>query len=726
MRSYRSPRPTKSAVSDSVDALSSTGILRSLSQPQPPQAQFQYKHASLAEYSAFLHEYTKTEANFNKLHLSYSRFTWKYPDLNKWFAAPLPERIGRLYGQGRNESNKNPPTNVVSFRARPYLMYLATRGYARFDLEWILAMPVLRVLKLLEYFDIDLGVPALVEEAVRLGYNRHAAVQELRSVMGRIFLHTGITRSEDITDDHLDEYLQAARKLGERPDIALYFGSETRYHRALVEYSYGLHVLNVVLYHRGQVSREPHRSQPKGIAPRAWAHTPRIGAVIDRYIRERQLVDRPATILSIGLALTLFVRWLISAHPELESLASVTREDLLEFAEYLNGMVGVTSKRPYSLSAKIGVLSALNVFFRRISEWSNWMEPREGGRGRNGEMDVPNRPLLSRGDLPKRAMYLPRYIPDDELERLMQVIRSMECPYQRAALLIARWSGARRDEICRLEVDCLDSYPDGTPRLRIPPGKTNRERMVPLHEEAAEAIRYLLSIRPRVGRGLRDHHTGLETHYLFTHHGKRYSSAYLFEVSLKMACKRAGLVTPDGKAKVTAHRFRHTVATQLARKGAKLNTIMRVLGHESANHTMVYLHINDQDMLDDYSAALRTELRPGMPVAGPFAEILRTSRVSASDVEWLKARFIKTELELGECLRLPEEGPCECDLYLYCSRFITSPERAPRLRERRKMELLLAEQAAAGGNLKEAERHHQYALRFERYLLDMSETIEGD
>jgi integrase len=551
-----------------------------------------------------------------------------------------------------------------------------------------------------------------------------------------------------ITFDHLAEYLQAARELGERPDIALYFGSETRYHRALVEYSYGLHVLNVVLYHRGQVSREPHRSQPKGTAPRAWAHGPRIEAVIDRYFRERQLVDRPATIQSAGLALTLFVRWLISAHPEIESLASVTREHLLEFAEYLNSMVGVTSKRTYSLSAKIGVLSALNVFFMRISEWSNWMEPREGGRSRDGEMDVnrkgeqgergegqatrvhemevPNRPLLSRGDLPKRAMYLPRYIPDDELERLMEVIRSIECPYQRAALLIARWSGARRDEICRLSVDCLDSYPDGTPRLRIPAGKTNRERMVPLHDEAAEAIRYLLSIRPRACRGLRDSHTGLETHYLFTHHGKRYSSAYLFEVSLKRACDIAGLVTPDGRAKVTAHRFRHTVATQLARKGAKLNTIMRVLGHESANHTMVYLHISDQEVLDDYSAALRTELRPGMPVAGPFAEILRTSRVSSSDVEWLKGRFIKTELELGECLRLPEEGPCECDLYLYCSRFITSSNRAPRLRERRKVELSLAEQAEVGGNLKEAERHHQYALRFERYLIDMSEVLEGD
>src|SRR5437870_6641667 len=94
--------------------------------------------------------------------------------------------------------------------------------------------------------------------------------------------------------------------------------------------------------------------------------------------------------------------------------------------------------------------------------------------------------------MPRRV---PRYIPEDELGRLMTAIRALPCPYQRAALLIARWSGARRDEIRRLALDCLDSYPDGTPRLRIPAGKTKQERMIPLHEEAATAIREIQALR---------------------------------------------------------------------------------------------------------------------------------------------------------------------------------------------------------------------------------------
>src|SRR5207237_1793015 len=126
-----------------------------------------------------------------------------------------------------------------------------------------------------------------------------------------------------------------------------------------------------------------------------------------------------------------------------------------------------------------------------------------------GWKEGPGRPPLGRGELPPRPRRIPRYIPEEELARLMAAVRGLACPYQRAALLIARWSGARRDEIRRLDVDCLDAYPDGTPRLRIPAGKTYQERLVPLHEEAAVAIRVLqLHRASEPTRGLVDELTG--------------------------------------------------------------------------------------------------------------------------------------------------------------------------------------------------------------------------
>ena len=60
---------------------------------------------------------------------------------------------------------------------------------------------------------------------------------------------------------------------------------------------------------------------------------------------------------------------------------------------------------------------------------------------------------------------------------------------------------------------------------------------------------------------------------------------------------------------------------------------------------------------------------------------------------------MKTELELGHCLRLPAEGPCECDLYLTCAKFVTTPQYAPRLRERLCLEgQLPATRRNAAGN----------------------------
>ena len=44
----------------------------------------------------------------------------------------------------------------------------------------------------------------------------------------------------------------------------------------------------------------------------------------------------------------------------------------------------------------------------------------------------------------------------------MTAVEQLASPYQRAALIVARWSGARRDEIGRLAVDCLEPTPTAT------------------------------------------------------------------------------------------------------------------------------------------------------------------------------------------------------------------------------------------------------------------------
>src|SRR5258708_6788098 len=235
----------------------------------------------------------------------------------------------------------------------------------------------------------------------------------------------------------------------------------------------------MVLYHRGQIAMEPHRAPPRR-PPRAVLK-PKMEVVIKQYLAERQLTNRPKTVEGMRFALYYFVSWIADTSPEIETFAQVSRDHILEFENVLGKTMAMKSRQALTDSSKTTILSALSLFFEHIWRWE-WD-------------DAPERPLLQSGDVPKRPRHIPRYIPEEELGRLMLVIRTLSCPFQRAALLIARWSGARRDEICRLSFNCLDTYSDGTPRLHIPVGKTYSERLVPITEEAAEAIRQVQQVR---------------------------------------------------------------------------------------------------------------------------------------------------------------------------------------------------------------------------------------
>ena len=137
--------------------------------------------------------------------------------------------------------------------------------------------------------------------------------------------------------------------------------------------------------------------------------------------------------------------------------------------------------------------------------------------------------------------------------------------------------------------------------------------------------------------------------------------------------------------------------------------------------SMVYAQISDPEVRKDYQAVLG----PDATIAGPGADLIRSGGLAESEIRWIEENYFKTELELGRCLRLPQEGPCECDLYLTCAKFVTSPEYAPRLRRRRNIEQGLVADATAHGWQREVERHQCTLRRLEQLLKDLGEPIDG-
>lgn len=134
------------------------------------------------------------------------------------------------------------------------------------------------------------------------------------------------------------------------------------------------------------------------------------------------------------------------------------------------------------------------------------------------------------------------------------------------------------------------------------------------------------------------------------------------------------------------------------------------------------LSISDPVVLADYQSVLK----PGAVIAGPLADTLRAGQLGQDALDWITTNFYKTELELGHCLRLPQEGPCECDLYLTCAKFITTPHYAPRLRERLNVERQLASDAGERGWGREVDRHQRIASRISSLLSELGEPCGTD
>ncbi|PVA69081.1 integrase [Mycobacteroides abscessus] len=629
-----------------------------------------------------------------------NKFATTYPDLEEWFDRPLRERVGWRC-TSEVQSRRVGPTGDfdyaaarVNHLARPYLIYLGFTGRLRLDWGWLFGTGVLKPWVIADAAGLPLSaqVDDLLRLQGKLGLSDSDCRQRVTWSIPRMLLYRGIGDLTMLTIEDVEGMREAIHHVADIPQIDQVLSPKRLVTAARVWNTYTFQS-GVALYHAGIVHDLPARSRFKPIPP--VSDVPDILPVMDRYIRERSVVDRPTSVDQTRQGLRRLSDWLAETRPETTTLRGLTRDDLLDFVTW----IGSQRKRrhphgPLSPAYLRMIIHQVTSFFRYGAD-AGWKE-------------MPTRsPLLTR-DIPKTVVRVPRAIPADELERLLVAIRGLECPLQRCALLVARWSGARRGEIRKLHLDCLDTYPDGTPRLRLAAGKSRKERVVPIHPEAADAIREIAKMRnAQPDRGIHDPDLGRPIRYLFLQHGRLACSDYLFMGGLEIACEKAGLLTPDGKRTVHPHRFRHTLGTELGEKGAKLQTIMKVLGHRSAGMSMTYVSLSDPVVLADYSSVLK----PGVLIAGPQADAIRNGTLSQEAIDWLKTNFYKTELELGRCLRLPQEGPCECDLYLTCSKFITTPAYTGRLRHRLSVEQRLIDDANERGWEREAQRHSQIQAR---------------
>lgn len=196
-------------------------------------------------------------------------------------------------------------------------------------------------------------------------------------------------------------------------------------------------------------------------------------------------------------------------------------------------------------------------------------------------------------DSPKVKKQLPTTLAPQEVDSLLalpaQAGASPKALRDTALLEVLYATGMRVSEVASLTLEDLD-LSAGTVRCQ---GKGNKERVMPLYAEAAQAVAaYLEKGRSALLGGDTEERT------LFLNpRGERLTRQGLWLI-IKNYARQLGL-----QDRVTPHTLRHSFATHMLNGGAGLREVQRLLGHANISTTQVYTHITQDRLRQVYDGA---------------------------------------------------------------------------------------------------------------------------
>lgn len=181
-------------------------------------------------------------------------------------------------------------------------------------------------------------------------------------------------------------------------------------------------------------------------------------------------------------------------------------------------------------------------------------------------------------DSPKLGQALPKSLSEETVALLLEApdLTSAVGLRDKAMLELLYSSGLRISELVGL---CLN-------RVEIPPGiikimgKGNKERLVPIGEEAQKWLRvYLTQARESLLRGRADN-------LIFLSQKGGGMSRQAFWYRVRAYAEQAGI-----GGHLSPHTLRHAFATHLLNHGADLRVVQMLLGHRSVSTTTIYTHV---------------------------------------------------------------------------------------------------------------------------------------
>lgn len=189
-------------------------------------------------------------------------------------------------------------------------------------------------------------------------------------------------------------------------------------------------------------------------------------------------------------------------------------------------------------------------------------------------------------DLPKRALHLPVYLSEEDVENLLDAPDTTKADGLRDKAMLETMysSGLRVSELLSLTKGSINMQKGIVTVF----GKGSKERKVPIGDYALNYIsQYMNEVRSK--------NPGAKTNVLFLNKfGKPISRQYFFK-KIKEYASNAGI-----DKEISPHTLRHCFATHLLEHNAKLRVVQELLGHSDITTTQIYTTVTNSRLVNTF------------------------------------------------------------------------------------------------------------------------------
>ena len=191
---------------------------------------------------------------------------------------------------------------------------------------------------------------------------------------------------------------------------------------------------------------------------------------------------------------------------------------------------------------------------------------------------------------PKRQKPLPQFVKEEEMDRLIDQPEMWGDKYKdvraRTIIILLYETGIRLSELLGLNDLDVDM---ATRQLKVT-GKRNKQRIVPFGQELKVLLTDYMKLRDMQPERL-------EPALFLSDKGRRISKSQVERIV------RNGLSKVSTLKKRSPHVLRHSFATAMLNNGAGLESVRKLLGHQSVATTEIYTHTTFEQLKRVYENA---------------------------------------------------------------------------------------------------------------------------